>query len=380
LYLFFALPVPGAILGAFSVYLQSGAAHIATWTLRLIGMPVVLTQHCLELPHIQLDVVRECSGINHIIALMSLAIPIAFFADISALFRLVLVIFSFFLGIFLNGLRVAMIGLWSVNHRDLHGPVSTLFTSSIFFTGLIVLLFITYLPLFRKRRRVKGAQEAGKAGSGEGEARTSWSAAVGIGTLIFLGTAAIMYIATPQPVPLRAHLAGFPIMIGDWQGKDVQELAEGLDRIAADDVIKRIYRNSSGRSMGLYVGYFALQGRGRKVSSYRFDDPRGGASIVKIPGDSGEHDLVRTLLDDRGVRREAYYWYDIDGRQVLSKYAAKLVSVANGIFRRRTNAALVVFVANPEGGEVAPEAPASAERFDFMKLAIPKLREYLTTP
>jgi len=36
LYLFFALPVPGAILDAFSLHLQNGAAYIAAGTLRLV--------------------------------------------------------------------------------------------------------------------------------------------------------------------------------------------------------------------------------------------------------------------------------------------------------------------------------------------------------
>jgi len=82
---------------------------------------------------------------------------------------------------------------------------------------------------------------------------------------------------------------------------------------------------------------------------------------VKIPDESGGNALVRTVLDDRGTGRQAYYWYDIDGRPVLNKYAAKLVSVANGIFRRRTNAALVVFVADPQGGRnlVARRRPPS---------------------
>lgn len=383
LYLFFALPVPGAILGAFSIHLQNGAAYIAAGTLRLVGMPVVLTQHCLELPHISLDVVRECSGINHIIALMSLAIPIAFFSGIPRLFQLLLVVFSFFLGIFLNGLRVAMIGLWSVKHADLHGPVSTLFTSSIFFAGLVVLLLITYLPLSKGRRRAEDPAGKGKSEPAPAESKelSSWGAAVSTGVLILLGTAVVMYVATPKPVQLRAHLAGFPVMIGDWQGEDVHQLARGVDRIAADDVLKRIYRSPSGRAMGLYVGYFSMQDKGRKVSSHVFDDARGGASIVKIPGSPNEENsLVRTALDEQGKRRQAYYFYDINGRQVLNKYTAKLVSVVNGIFRRRTNAALVVFVADTENREVSSGAPASAEQIGFMKLAMPKLREYLSTP
>lgn len=379
-YLIFALPVPGAILGNFSGYLQSGAASVAAGTLRLFGMPVALTRHCLELPHITLDVVRECSGINHIIALMSLAIPIAFFAGIPAWYRLLLVVFSFFLGIFLNGLRVAMIGLWSINHTDLHGPVSTLFTSSIFFAGLVVLVLITSVPLFRRgRARISAVGEGGTALDRAGE-RSSWGAAVGVGVLILLGTAAVMHLATPQAVPLRAPLAGFPFVIGDWEGRDVEELAPGLEQIAADDVLKRVYRNPSGGMMGLYVGYFTMQDKGRKIASYAFDDPRGSASILTIAGSLAPHALVRTALDRRGKRLEALYWYDVDGRQFVNKYLAKVFTIRNGIFRRRTNAALVVFVVDPEAGAAASAMPSSAEQIAFVQLAIPRLQEHLSTP
>jgi hypothetical protein len=72
--------------------------------------------------------------------------------------------------------------------------------------------------------------------------------------------------------------------------------------------------------------------------------------------------------------------YDIGGRVVVNKYGAKLLSVANGIFRRRTNAALAVFVVDPDGGEAIADSPASAEQLDFMRRAVPQLKEYLRTP
>jgi len=231
-------------------------------------MPVVLTQHFLELPHIQLDVVRECSGINHIIALMSLAIPLAYFSDIPRIVRPLLVAFSFFLGIFLNGLRVAMIGLWSVNHKDLHGPVSTLFTSSIFFAGLVVLLLITCLPLSRGRRRTEG--DAGRARPSHREGKT-----------VLLGRRG----QHRQPGPprdggghVRRHAearlftgpaCGVSSRDRRMAGKDVEGLNKALERINPDDDLKRVYLSPSGaRWASTWI--FSPAGQGPEGLQLRF--------------------------------------------------------------------------------------------------------------
>ena len=56
--------------------LQSVNAWIAYILLKVVGIPVLLDGQYIALPHITLEVGRACSGINHIIAMMAMAVPL----------------------------------------------------------------------------------------------------------------------------------------------------------------------------------------------------------------------------------------------------------------------------------------------------------------
>lgn len=143
MYLLVMFPVFGDALSSIRPFLQYTTASIATALLGLTGIPVYRSGYLIQLPHIGLEVAPGCSGINHIIALVAIAVPLAFQTQRNTLGKTGLIASAFLLGIFLNGLRVAMIGVWALYNPNgsLHGPLDTLYVSFIFFFG-VGLLFI----------------------------------------------------------------------------------------------------------------------------------------------------------------------------------------------------------------------------------------------
>lgn len=144
-YIIFMFGLFEEIFGSISIYLQSITAWIAFHLLNLTGWPIFLKGQIIELPHISLEVARACNGINHIIALVALAVPLAIMTQRTLTRKMSLILISFLVGIFANGLRVALIGVWSYYNKGgpVHGPFDTLYVSFIFFFGMGLLFIIS---------------------------------------------------------------------------------------------------------------------------------------------------------------------------------------------------------------------------------------------
>lgn len=373
-YLIFMMALPGEILGGFSIHLQRGAAVVATKLLTWLGMPVLMSGETLFLPHITLEVARECSGINHIVALMALAVPMAAYARKSAWNRWFFVVLAFFLGIFLNGARIAMIGFWSVKHKELHGPMSLLFTSFIFFFGVILMSLLLLLPWGRGPAVARHEPERPAVVPGVGGRRSVWAAALAI--IVFAAAWLLLAYYRPVPVHLRVNLGDFPRAVGTWRGEEDGHLGEEFKSSSQDELLQRIYRDDAGHAMGVYVAYFTYQAQGREIFSYYYDRLHDRAAPADVSLDGGPPFLLkRTVHAVAGEARTTYFWYVVAGRNLAGRYAAKLATAAGGILRRRNNGAIIVVTALP-GRAGRPEAPEDVQR-DFLRAVIPVMAKAL---
>ena len=74
LFLFLMVPPPTLIMNMVTIPLQFLASDLATWFLRVFGVPVLQNGNVLELSNMSLQVVQACSGIRSLISLGTLAI------------------------------------------------------------------------------------------------------------------------------------------------------------------------------------------------------------------------------------------------------------------------------------------------------------------
>jgi exosortase len=79
-FLFFAVPLPGAILNRFIYALQAAFAAVAEVLFDWTGVPVLREGFIFRLPRMSIEVARECSGIRSSIALLVLAILVSHIA------------------------------------------------------------------------------------------------------------------------------------------------------------------------------------------------------------------------------------------------------------------------------------------------------------
>jgi len=125
--------------------LQILTAFFTTFLFNLFGIPVYQEWEFLILPHITLIIDQTCSGINHVIALLLLSIPLVESGRKSKRQKILLFFIAFWLAILLNSFRVTLIGMWSylLGETDLHGPQNIFYMPFIIVTGSMLLIFIS---------------------------------------------------------------------------------------------------------------------------------------------------------------------------------------------------------------------------------------------
>lgn len=110
-FLFFMIPLPDLIMNHITIPLQFVSSDLATWLLRVAGVPVLQNGNVIQLPNMALDVVEACSGIRSLISLGVLAIIYGYLLEPSYSIRGLLVAAAVPIAVLANGLRIMGTGL-----------------------------------------------------------------------------------------------------------------------------------------------------------------------------------------------------------------------------------------------------------------------------
>jgi EpsI family protein len=359
-YLIFMVPVLDIFLDNIHAPFQRFSAAGAEWLLKGMQVPVRRYDLLLVLPTIILKVANECSGIRFLISIIAVGIPVAFFAQKNNLRRLLLIVFAVFLGILINPLRIALIGLWAYHGGKVdHGPLHI-------FQGLFVavmgfcFLFLGALWLNRKypTQEQKDTGKPPLPGS-DGEPfsirrfQVAWFAAMAL----LIGLGASVYFYDSKPAASSRPLGDIPLVIGEWRGADVSRYQTALKLQNADSEIVRVYRNASGRAFVLSLGYYAVQNRDKVlVDGGLLKAAEHTGTIVLNRGPAGKVRVNTAVLNDEDKYTLVLYWYEVNGRTAAGRYEVRLATALEGLFHRRTNGAIIAVscdLDDPDGKRTA---------------------------
>lgn len=349
-YLSFSFSFYSALLERWSDHLQSFTALIAFALLKLGGVPVLLSGWFIQLPTVSMEVARECSGVNHVVALVALAISLAFWAHRVWWKRVFLIAAAVVIAQFANGLRVAAIGYLSyyATGSRLHGPYDMLYVPFVFFFGA-ALVIGTSMLLSRGCKQGTADTEGRSSREGneqEKRALTGHSLRpVIIAVLIFGLTGAFLFFTKPRPIVLTQPLNSLPLQFGEWTGSQADLRESPFTEFLADEEVKRVYTHESGKTIKLYVGYFPMQDDEKKVVGYRYDALQRNAETVSIQTFEGPMSVKRTLVQSGDRAEYVYFYYVVNNTVVLERADAKQ-SIIKGILHKRASAAAIVVLAH----------------------------------
>lgn len=203
-------------------------------------------------------------------------------------------------------------------------------------------------------------------------------------TIVILLAAAALnhYFSKPDISLPRKSLAEFPKSLGDWTVVSDQQIdKQSMGILQVDDYFVRNYRNSKGKVIGLYVGYFKSQREGKGIHSPRQCLPGAGwipvnTTVYRMtaPGHNPETVPVNKFVMGKGLDRQLYlFWYHGRGRIYSSEYWNKIYLIWDGLTQKRTDGALVR-VNSPVIGNTED---ALKTQSDFIKLVFPLLKDYI---
>lgn len=198
-----------------------------------------------------------------------------------------------------------------------------------------------------------------------------------------LGALLVLQLRTTgEAVPIRRPLDAFPSAVGGWQARQDSLLQpEIVSVLKMDDYLMRRYVDEAGRSLWLYVGYWASQRKGAaQVHSPRNCLPAGGWEPIEasrlsidVPGVRGPLVVNRYLIQKDRDMQVVLYWYEAQGTSIAGEISAKIQMVRSAILRNRTDGALVR-VSSPVSGGVTN----TTERLvRYVQALYPVLGEYL---
>jgi len=277
-YLIFVTGLVDQILGEFAIHLQLITAWLATLLLKLMGFSVFQDGIVIMLPHITLEVVRACSGINQIMSLLALAIPLGYLTQRTLARKVILISSALVIALVANGLRAALIGVYALYNPDanLHGPAETLSATMIFFFGLVVLiLFSMLLARTGRGREPHNAQgdssDQPQHSNGEGrQAHPRKRLASFLAALALLGgTYGLVHSHSVDSVPPERPLTLLPDRLAGFSARKLGTLPDRIRPFPAHRELMRRYEDGQGNSIELYIGYFGLQNRRKKLIDYR---------------------------------------------------------------------------------------------------------------
>lgn len=359
--------------------LQLFAARAGIALLEAVGVPVAREGTKILLPHRTLEVAQACSGVNFLIAVVALGIPLAALTLRGWTRRVLLIVFGVAVAIGSNSLRVALIGILSYlgYAGDVHGPGHMLQGMFVAVIGYVALFAgAWFLSRDESRRMATKPRPADPVTHPGARAPSVLPAAFVCAAL--LGTGAYLHLHRSRPAPLTNRLCDFPRSIGSWRGEDVTPDDTLFAAFRGDSTLVRIYRRAPDEEVILCLGYDASQPPGHNALTDRTRLLHEGARVATIPVEQGDSilaaEVVRPFQDRACV---VLLWYDMNQRQTPNRLSAKLHTGWADIARGRSNGGVVGVLV---GCRTPAEQPRASDRAtEFVGDAFPFIRRYLSS-
>jgi EpsI family protein len=377
------------------------SAKIAASLLDFTGVPVIRQGTDIVLPSQTLSVLLECSGVNQLIALTAMVVPAAYLWLDTNVRRFALLLFAVTISYLSNGFRIALVGWLAINgigDGDING-------SAHLYQGLLVSA-LGYLAIGGGFTLLSRSNSVGGQRSDDGSpalpavvaapvtARRIWLDVAMLVAMLVAGTSQLS--ASQLEVHLNEDLRSLEPQIGDWTIEiDPPPMAVRLPSIdddlvnvggyptltgerrfvAVDDELVRVYRNSSGNRVRLYIGYYHRQEDGKELTGEAGTDLADAASPLTLTAESRRLELNEIVRAEADQSRGVLFWYDVNGRIISDFYRLKSYTIWDAVTRRRTNGAVVMIAWDAAAG---PESEAARERaIEFARALMPVLRRHL---
>lgn len=367
LYLAFMLTSWGEFTERLHYPFQNFSAGLGAKLLQLMSIPAYRESIYIELPNITLEVAKVCSGVNYLVSVAAIGIPLSYVALSSWWRRAALVGGALLMSILANSVRVTLIGFLSYYNLagDLHGPLHVLHAMVVSFAGYIVLFAGVWI--LSKGERGRKAEDGADDRS---ETAPRVRRAPLIISLVFLAGAGLyVNLHSNVPVPLKEDLRMLPLKVNGLAAAGVDAQNPMRKESGTDQGLSRAYRGDGGE-ITLDIGYFESQSQGRELVNSRSSAFHRGSTALRLKLATGGEVIVnKKITEVNGRSTTTLFWYMIDGRVVAGRYDAIFHTALSSLLGKGTGGAFIAISA--EGASEAALEGFASEMMPELKRFIP---------
>jgi exosortase D (VPLPA-CTERM-specific) len=393
-------PPPNFIYFNLSLKLKLISSKLGVWVLQGLGRTAYREGNVIDLGFTQLQVVDACNGLRYLFPLIVLSLLVSYLFKSAWWKKVTIVISAIPISIFVNGLRIASVGLlyptWGP--RVAEGFFHDFSGWAIFMISFATLMGEMWL-LNRLLPEKRGRDT--DAGETDGVVATSdrkisipleggaWSRLLGSPHFILAFLLIAVSAATSQSVnfqevtPISRSFAEFPLHIGQWRGRLETMDQKFLDGLRFSDYIMADYQNGSGKTVNFYTAYYDSQRKGESIHTPQSCLPGGGwvfhqSGLTDVPLAATEGAILqvnRALIQKGDKKQLAYFWFPMRGRVAHNLWEMKALNFWDALTRRRTDGALVRVITPVYSGEESDSADSRLQA--FVKDVLPVLNQFL---
>lgn len=368
-------PPPHFIYNKISVFLKLVSSKIGVAIIQLAGLPAYREGNVIDLGFTQLQVVDACSGLRYLIPLIVLGLILAYFFNTVLWKRLIVVISTVPLSIFLNSVRIGLTGILSkfFGSEVAQGFFHDFSGWIIFIVSLAILLAEMWLlSLLPGKGRPTPASRAGLlAGVPQKLAPVQYIPPFIVIAFVLGGSLVIHHqVDFRQKVPITQPFSKFPSMIGEWSGSKRAMEDQIIGTLDLSDYLMIDYRRKNSPPVNFYVAYYESQQKGESIhspatclpgSGWLFVDS--GTRTFAVPSTNESVTVNRAFMDKGGNRQLVYYWFSKQGRILQTAIQLKLYVFWDALTAQRTDGALVRLITPVMDGETVDDADKRLQSF-----------------
>lgn len=353
-FMFFAVPI-----GEFFMpQLMDWTADFTIFALRLSGVPVFREGNNFVIPTGSWSVVEACSGVRYLIASVTVGTLYAYLNYQSLRRRLMFILVAILVPIVANWLRAYMIVmLGHLSGNTIAVGVDHLIYGWVFFGVVILLMFMIGARWSEPELEIGADTRHVVAGTGgvRVDGLRFWLVAIGCAVVVALPSIATGVLRTTSN-QTKLQLVLGEVAMQPWQVSDTGTMAYKPYFEAPSAEMNQAYA-ISGRTIGVYLGYYRDQDYDRKLvsSNNQLITSRDrvwarlseGAQDMRMGNKSTSVRVVRLrrISDVVGTAPQTLlvwkvYW--INGYWTSNDYLAKIYGAVNQLLGRGDDSAVVV--------------------------------------
>ena len=349
----FAVPLPYFIEVVLTSKLQLLSSQLGVEIIRLCRIPVFLSGNIIDLGNYQLQVVEACSGLRYLFPLMSIGFIGAYLYQASLWKKAVLFLSTVPITIFMNSLRIAIVGVlvdnWGTEMAEgfLHDFEGWLIFMAC---GGLMLFEVLVMELLTTRLSVRQAFAVPVSVSADqyvASDMTRLKCPLPIVAALPLLLAALMGLMSVESREEekslgKTNLATFPLQLDEWTGLDGSIEDEVADKLGFTEYVMINYHNPEQRPVNFYVAYYASQRKGVSPHSPKVCIPGGGWEIAEFSRTTVDQIPVNRVLIRKGVQDQiVYYWFEERGVPIANEYIKKWMLFKDALLLNRTDGSLI---------------------------------------